>query len=81
MAESLTSASIRADIAELLCVAPEAVSDATNLFELGLDSLRLMTLLERWRESGVDTSFVELAERPYLPDWTALLRIPENPRV
>jgi len=78
----LTPASIRADIAELLCVAPDAMSGDANLFELGLDSLRLMTLLERWRESGVDVSFVELAERPHLADLTALLlRIPENPRV
>jgi aryl carrier-like protein len=73
MAEPLTPASIRMDVAELLHVSPDSVSDTENLFDSGLDSIRIMTLLERWRAAGVEVSFVELAERPTLGEWCALL--------
>ncbi|HEV7651000.1 MAG TPA: phosphopantetheine-binding protein [Actinophytocola sp.] len=73
MAERLTPAAIRADIAEMLHRSPEESFDLENLFECGLDSIRLLTLLERWREAGVPVSFVELAERPTLANWLALL--------
>ncbi|HEY0451233.1 phosphopantetheine-binding protein [Actinophytocola sp.] len=73
MAERLTPAAIRADVAELLHRNPDEGSDPENLFECGLDSIRLLTLLERWREAGMEISFVELAERPTLASWVSLL--------
>lgn len=69
----LNRTSIRADIAELLCISLDEISDGDNLFEKGLDSLRLMTLLERWRDAGVRVSFVELAETPTLAGWESCL--------
>jgi bifunctional isochorismate lyase/aryl carrier protein len=73
MAEWLTPAVIRADVAEMLHRNPDEGFDLENLFECGLDSIRLLTLLERWRAAGVQVSFVELAERPTLAEWLALL--------
>jgi bifunctional isochorismate lyase/aryl carrier protein len=32
-----------------------------------------MSLVERWRRTGAEISFVELAERPTLTHWYALL--------
>ena len=72
----LTLDSVRADIAELLFLEPEEVSDSENLFDTGLDSVRLLGLVERWRGLGAAVSFVDLAEQPTLTAWWALLRRP-----
>jgi aryl carrier-like protein len=73
MAEQLTPLDIRTDVARLLHRSPDEQFDTENLFECGLDSIRLLTLLERWRDAGVEVSFVELAEQPTLAAWLALL--------
>jgi aryl carrier-like protein len=70
----LTLDSVRADIAELLYLEPEEVSDSENLFEAGLDSVRLLGLVERWRDHGATIGFVDLAEQPTLTAWWTLLR-------
>ncbi|WP_234436963.1 phosphopantetheine-binding protein [Streptomyces maremycinicus] len=45
-----------------------------NLLDLGMDSVRIMTLLERWRrEHAVTADFADLAERPAVEAWAALL--------
>jgi len=72
MADPLTPAAIRADVARMLHRAPDDDLDE-DLFECGLDSVRLLTLLERWREAGADVGFVELAQRPTLENWLLLL--------
>ncbi|MGB3440625.1 MAG: phosphopantetheine-binding protein [Actinophytocola sp.] len=73
MAERLTPEVIRAHVAELLHRNPDEAFEQDNLFECGMDSVRLLTLLERWREAGVSVSFVELAEKPTLEHWSTLL--------
>jgi bifunctional isochorismate lyase/aryl carrier protein len=73
MAERLTHEAIRADVAALLHRDPDEAYDQENLFESGLDSIRLLSLLERWREHGVTVSFVELAEQPTLEHWLTIL--------
>ncbi|MFG1892195.1 phosphopantetheine-binding protein [Micromonospora sp. NPDC049051] len=73
MADQLTAATIRADVAELLHRRPDESFDTEDLFDSGLDSVRLMTLLERWRDAGAEVSFVELAERPTVQQWVKLL--------
>ncbi|MCY1079533.1 isochorismatase family protein [Archangium lansingense] len=69
---SLSPQQVRSDVAELL-QAETSIGDDENLLERGLDSIRIMTLVERWRRTGAEISFVELAERPTLTDWYALL--------
>lgn len=68
----LSRQQVRSDVAELLQEVA-SIGDDENLLERGLDSIRLMSLVERWRRTGAEISFVELAERPTLTDWYALL--------
>jgi bifunctional isochorismate lyase / aryl carrier protein len=66
-------AALRAEVAALLEVPAVELLDDENLMYAGLDSIRLMSLLERWRRAGADTTFVELAEQPTLADWWRVL--------
>lgn len=69
----LTMASIRADVAKILLLSPEDIDPAENLTYVGLDSIRLMSLLEQWRTQGANLEFVELAEKSTLNDWWSLI--------
>jgi bifunctional isochorismate lyase/aryl carrier protein len=71
--DGLSRQQLRADVAEVLAEPSLALGDDDNLLERGLDSIRLMSLIERWRSAGAEISFVELAERPTLAHWYALL--------
>ncbi|MER5770983.1 phosphopantetheine-binding protein [Streptomyces sp. NPDC001985] len=64
------------DVAELLYTEAGDIDVTENLLDQGLDSIRLMTLVENWRDDGARISFVELAERPTLTEWAALLNAP-----
>ncbi|GAB2734763.1 phosphopantetheine-binding protein [Amycolatopsis magusensis] len=69
----LTAEQIRADVAGLIgCDEAELTPDA-DLLDLGLDSIRIMGLIERWRAAGVTVEFADLAEQPQLGHWTAVL--------
>ena len=70
---ALTLDRVRADVAELLYQEPGEVTDTEDLLGSGLDSIRILTLVERWREVGVRISFVELAEAPTVAAWWELL--------
>ena len=73
MPEPLTPAAFRADLAEVLHQLPEDIDLEVNPMDAGLDSLRIVTLAERWRERGAQVSFVELAERSSFGEWWELL--------
>ena len=64
---------VRAAVTPLL---DEPVGDDDDLFDAGLDSIRLMTVVEHLRAGGHDVSFVDLAERPTLTAWAELLGDP-----
>ncbi|PKK16202.1 amino acid adenylation domain-containing protein [Thermomonospora sp. CIF 1] len=51
----------------------EQVHPHDNLIELGMDSIRLMSLTGRLRKRGIEITFAELAERPTLAQWWELL--------
>lgn len=72
-AESFTIQRLREDIAAILAQPVSAIADDDNLLYTGLDSIRLMSLLERWRREGVELGFVELAERPTIAGWWELI--------
>jgi bifunctional isochorismate lyase/aryl carrier protein len=80
MNEPLTLDRMRADIAELLYTDPGDVDDTANLQASGLGSVLILTLIERWREAGVQVTLQELTEAGTLADWWTLLsaRLPEN---
>ncbi|MGW7346630.1 phosphopantetheine-binding protein [Streptomyces sp. NPDC054854] len=61
------------DVADVLYAEPAEVLVDESLLDQGLDSIRLMTLVERWRAEGARISFVDLAERPTLRAWAEIL--------
>ncbi|RFS82988.1 isochorismatase [Actinomadura spongiicola] len=69
----LTPDRIRADVAEVLGVAPGDVADDVPVIDQGMDSIRLMTLVERWRAEGADIDLMDLAEQPTVARWLTLL--------
>ncbi|MFI6638587.1 phosphopantetheine-binding protein [Streptomyces sp. NPDC050504] len=74
MSQTLSPEKIRADVADLLGCDPAEIDPEDNLMDHGLDSVRIMTLIERWRTAGAtEVEFPDLAERPELAHWTALL--------
>ncbi len=76
MTPVLTIDRVRAEIAELAGVSTAEVTDEANLMDLGLDSLRAMSLAERWMKAGVPVEFSELAEGASLRHWwTVLVRL------
>ncbi|MGW4379742.1 phosphopantetheine-binding protein [Kitasatospora sp. NPDC004531] len=65
---------LRAEIAELLGERPEDLHDEDDLRDLGLDSMRVMHLVETWRARGARVEFADLADLvPTLPAWSAYL--------
>ncbi|HKR50577.1 MAG TPA: condensation domain-containing protein, partial [Pseudonocardiaceae bacterium] len=64
---------LRRTVADLVTEDPESIGPDTNLFELGLDSLALMRLVGRWRQSGIEVNFAELADHPTISAWSKLM--------
>ncbi|MFD5734902.1 amino acid adenylation domain-containing protein [Streptomyces sioyaensis] len=64
---------VREAVARALAMAPQELVDDRDLFELGLDSLMLMSLVGAWRREGSTVTFQDLTRSPTLRDWTALL--------
>lgn len=64
---------LRAEVAALLQLPASDLRADDNLLYLGLDSIRLMSLVERWRVIDERITFVALAEQPTLAHWAALL--------
>lgn len=72
-ARPMTDTDLRATLARLLDEEPDAIAADANLFELGLDSIDLMEVVDAWRKSGVDVGFDKLVATPTLAAWSALL--------
>jgi aryl carrier-like protein len=67
---TLTREQIIGDIAEILQVPAAEIGDETNVLDVGLDSVRLMSLIERWRAAGaVKADLVALASDPVVGSW------------
>jgi len=69
----LERATILSDIARILEVDRDELDPTVSLVDQGLDSLRLMALVELWRDGGADVDFVSLASEPDLEQWCTLL--------
>ncbi|MFD0774152.1 phosphopantetheine-binding protein [Streptomonospora algeriensis] len=70
---ALTAQRIRADVEQVLGEPAGSLGDHDNLLDRGMDSIRLMSLVESWRTTGVETDFITLAEEPTVAAWTRLL--------
>ncbi|WP_280216740.1 amino acid adenylation domain-containing protein [Nocardia neocaledoniensis] len=66
-------AEIRAAIARQLDLDLADLADATDLIQLGLDSIRTMKLAGGWRKRGIAVNFALLAAHPTVDAWHALL--------
>lgn len=68
-AETLTIEQMRADIADVLGEPIELVLAGENLVDLGIDSIRIMTLAQRWSRPEARIEFDDLAAYPELQHW------------
>lgn len=64
---------LKSILAASLQVPASDLQDEDNLLDWGLDSIRIMSLLEKWRRAGVEVTFMKLAEQPTLAAWWTLL--------
>lgn len=62
----LTPDGVRDAVAELLGEAPSDIDEHDDLFDLGMDSIRMMALVNRWADAGQDVELGDLAENPTL---------------
>ncbi|MCR8642844.1 isochorismatase family protein [Paenibacillus sp. N1-5-1-14] len=70
----MTKEKLCQQVAGLLHESPSDIGEHDDLVEVwGLDSIRIMSLVEKWRRSDLLVTFVEIAERPTLADWWQLL--------
>ncbi|EGQ7943926.1 vibriobactin biosynthesis bifunctional isochorismatase/aryl carrier protein VibB [Vibrio cholerae] len=68
----LTGLSLRTmqhDVAAALNLSVDEVDVQENLLFLGLDSIRAIQLLEKWKAQGADISFAQLMEHVTLQQW------------
>ncbi|GGT08230.1 phosphopantetheine-binding protein [Nonomuraea spiralis] len=68
-----TAERLRAQIAELLYVEPAELGLHDDLLDAGLDSIRVMTLIEAWKREGREIGFPDLVDRPTIAAWAELL--------
>lgn len=73
VAHALTFEGVREQAAELLDIPASELSDTDDLMMMGLDSIRLMSLVEEWRQVGVDVNFMEIVKKRTLSDWWSLI--------
>lgn len=71
--QTLSLEQMRADIARILHEDPSEIGDEDSLIDLGLDSIRAMALVTRWRDAGAAVEFSELAETPRLSHWWSVV--------
>ncbi|KUP97724.1 phosphopantetheine-binding protein [Thermobifida cellulosilytica] len=69
----LTEQRVRDDVARLLGEPADTIDADENLLDRGLDSVRLMSLVESWRRDGINADFADLAEEPTITAWLARL--------
>lgn len=74
-AGALTREEVRAQVAGLLQEDVAELSDEDSLLDWGLDSMRIMTLVEQWRKRGVQVTFADLAEQSTLDEWWKVLKL------
>lgn len=60
---------LRGAIAAMLELDAGSIGDDDDLHQLGMDSLQLMRLVNRWRREGVRVSSRALAAEPTLGAW------------
>jgi len=76
--EEISYDKVRMEIKNMLS-APIEFDDNCNLLELGLDSLQIMRLVNKWRRAGANVTFAKLITSPNLSTWWNLLKNNKEP--
>ncbi len=76
VSEPPTLDDLREAVAELTGLEPHSIPDDANLIQLGVDSLGMMRLVNRWRRARIRVSYRELAAEPTLAAWRRYLNAP-----
>lgn len=71
----LTRESVKAGVGKIMNIPADQVEENESLVDQGLDSLRLVTLIEEWRTDGADIDFHAFLEADTLNEWYELLHI------
>ncbi len=61
------------DVAEAMAMPASDLQADDNLVDMGLDSIRLMAMIGRWKKAGCHVDFPELAKVPTIQAWWPLL--------
>lgn len=69
----LTVDRVNSDIADILFVDVAELSASTNLADIGLESVRLHTLVDIWRAVGAEVTFRDLGNDLTLGRWYEVL--------
>lgn len=78
--QPLTLERMRTDIAHVLHEADHQIGLNDNLMDLGLDSMRAMSLVSLWSRNGITYDFSEFAARPTLAGWWEVVSRNANQR-
>ncbi|WNV85305.1 phosphopantetheine-binding protein [Umezawaea sp. Da 62-37] len=71
---TLSTEQLIADVADVLYLEPAEIDYELSLHDQGMDSVRLMDLVERWRTAGVERiDFITLAEDSRLGHWIEVM--------
>ncbi len=68
-----TMETLRRDIARMIHVDASEIGANDNLMDLGLDSMRAMTLVLSWEQRGLKLDFSQLAADVTLAGWWAVV--------
>ena len=71
--DELTLLEVHELVAQLLRESVESIDIDEDLLTRGLDSVRIMSLVEKWRREGKEITFADLAEHPTVAGWYSLL--------
>lgn len=70
----LTPDALKNHLLSLIDEEEQAFDPDENLLDYGIDSVQIMAIISKWRDSGIESSFTELAEQPTFNAWVALLQ-------
>ncbi|MFI6165509.1 amino acid adenylation domain-containing protein [Nocardia sp. NPDC051052] len=69
---------LRGAVSGVLGIELTSADDDSNLFELGLQSMELMRLTNRFNGSGAEVTFAQLSDEPRLSAWFGLVHLAEG---
>lgn len=60
----LSPQQVREDVAAQLNISTDELTDHDDLLLIGLDSIRLMVLVDGWRKAGASITYADVAAEP-----------------